>query len=139
MLFAEYTDDVVASQSICAIKSRKDSLWSLATELWGAFTSSDPKTHPLFKDVPELNEEGIANILSFYETSKSHFQNLLAQDTKNRVNIPSQASQTSQTSVIQQEKDILDGLFESEELSEAKSQYILETTGSERLQGDFTI
>ncbi|CAG8487511.1 2169_t:CDS:2 [Scutellospora calospora] len=79
-LIAEYTDDVVASQSVCAIESRKDSLWSLASKLWDAFNHPDPKTHPLFKGVPELNEEGIVNILSFYEIGKSRLQKILDQD-----------------------------------------------------------
>ncbi|CAG8544487.1 6181_t:CDS:2, partial [Scutellospora calospora] len=143
MLLAEYTNDVAESQSIRAIKSRKDLLWSLATKLWDAFNYPDPKTHPLFKGVPELNKEGIANILSFYETGKSRFQEILAQDvykTEPRIttgcrgcNIKSYTyaqltekkkkmnnqvdDHPSQTSTIQQmEKAILDQLFESEEL-----------------------
>jgi hypothetical protein len=80
MLISEYTDDVAASQSVRAIKSRKDSLWSLAAKLLDAFNNPDPSTHPLFKGVPELNEEGIAKILSLYETGKSRFQKILDQD-----------------------------------------------------------
>ncbi|RHZ69143.1 hypothetical protein Glove_290g67 [Diversispora epigaea] len=80
MLLAEYTDDVATSQNVRAIKSRKDSLWSLAEKLSDAFNYPDPTTHPLFKGVPELSDVGIANILSLYESGKSRFQKILAQD-----------------------------------------------------------
>ncbi|RHZ80869.1 hypothetical protein Glove_131g84 [Diversispora epigaea] len=80
MLLAEYIDDVAASQNVRAIKSRKDSLWSLAEKLSNAFNHPDSTTYHLFKGVPELNDEGIADILSFYETGKSRFQKILAQD-----------------------------------------------------------
>ena len=80
MLLAEYTDDVVASQNARAIKSRKDSLWSLVTKLLSAFDHPNPATHYLFENAPEINEKGIKNILSFYESGKSRFQQILLQD-----------------------------------------------------------
>ncbi|CAG8702569.1 10547_t:CDS:1, partial [Ambispora gerdemannii] len=73
MLLAEYTDDVAVSQSARTIKSRKDSLWSLATKLSSAFDYPDPMTHYLFKDAPEICEKGIEDILSFYEHGESRF------------------------------------------------------------------
>ncbi|CAG8693279.1 4213_t:CDS:1, partial [Ambispora gerdemannii] len=75
-----YTDDVAVSQSARAIKSRKDSLWSLATKLSSAFDHSDPMTHYLFKDAPEICEKSIEDILSFYEHGESRFQQILMQD-----------------------------------------------------------
>ncbi|CAG8453510.1 10786_t:CDS:1 [Racocetra fulgida] len=80
MLLAEYIDDVVVSQNVCAIKSCKDSLWLLATELLSAFDYPDPTTHFMFEDAPEISEDGIKNILSFYEFGKSCFQQVLAED-----------------------------------------------------------
>ncbi|CAG8724626.1 2391_t:CDS:2, partial [Gigaspora rosea] len=76
----QYIDDVVISQNSRAIKSRKDSLWSLATKLLSAFDHPDPTTHFLFEDAPEISKKGIENILSFYETGTSRFQRVLAQD-----------------------------------------------------------
>ena len=90
MLLAEYTDDVATSQNVRAIKSRKDSLWSLAEKLLDAFNYLDPTTLLLFKGVPELNDEGVANILSFYKIGKSRFQKILAQDiykTESRITV----------------------------------------------------
>ncbi|CAG8577163.1 1512_t:CDS:1 [Cetraspora pellucida] len=80
MLLAEYINDIVLIQNDHAIKSRKDSLWSLVTELSSAFNSSCPTTHFLFKDAPEISEAGIENILSFYESGKLQFKQILAQD-----------------------------------------------------------
>ena len=74
MLFAEYTDNVVISQNARAIKSRKDSLWSLVTKLLSAFDHPNSAIHYLFENVPEVNEKGINNILFFYEFGKSRFQ-----------------------------------------------------------------
>jgi len=36
--------------------------------------------HYLFENAPEINKKGIKNILSFYESGKSHFQQILMQD-----------------------------------------------------------
>ncbi|CAG8591714.1 17680_t:CDS:1, partial [Racocetra fulgida] len=80
MLLAEYINDVVISQNVRAIKLRKDSLWFLATELLSAFDYPDSTTHFIFEDVPEISEDGIKNILSFYESGKSRFQQVLAED-----------------------------------------------------------
>ncbi|CAG8624904.1 3434_t:CDS:1, partial [Racocetra fulgida] len=80
MLLAEYTNDIVASQSDRAVKSRKDSLWSLVTKLLSAFNHSNPATYYLFEDAPEISENGIKNILSFYEMGKLRFQKVLDQD-----------------------------------------------------------
>ncbi|CAG8448702.1 1590_t:CDS:2 [Scutellospora calospora] len=80
MLLAEYVDDIVVSQSVRAVKSRKDSLWSLATKLLSAFDDPNLATHFLFKDAPEISKNGIENILSFYETGTSRFQQVLVQD-----------------------------------------------------------
>ncbi|CAG8590705.1 16645_t:CDS:2 [Gigaspora rosea] len=80
ILLAEYIDNVVMSQNIRAVKSRKDSLWSLVEKLLSAFNHPNPSEHYLFEDMPEISEEGIKNILSFYETGKSRFQEVLAQD-----------------------------------------------------------
>ena len=73
MLFAEYTDDIVVSQNARAIKSWKDSLWSLVEKLSSAFDHSNPTMYHLFENAPEINEKGIKYILSFYESGKSHF------------------------------------------------------------------
>ncbi|CAG8802087.1 17414_t:CDS:2, partial [Racocetra fulgida] len=56
MLLAEYVDDIVLSQN------------------------SHPTTHHLFEEAPEINEESVKNILSFYETGKLRFQEVLAED-----------------------------------------------------------
>ncbi|CAG8619588.1 14737_t:CDS:2, partial [Racocetra fulgida] len=80
MLLAEYTDDIVVSQNAYAIKSRKNSLWSLATKLLSAFDHSNSTTHYLFEDAPEISKNEIKNILALYKRGKSHFQQLLAQD-----------------------------------------------------------
>ncbi|CAG8740819.1 12098_t:CDS:2, partial [Gigaspora rosea] len=83
-------DNIVACQSNRAIKSHKDSLWSLVTKLLSAFNDPNPATHYLFKDALEINENGINinKILSFYKTGKSRFEKVLAQDvykTESRV------------------------------------------------------
>ncbi|CAG8677795.1 1832_t:CDS:2, partial [Ambispora gerdemannii] len=62
------------------IKSRKDSLWSLVAKLSSAFGEPNPATHYLFGNAPEISENGIKNILSFYESGKLHFQQILTQD-----------------------------------------------------------
>ncbi|CAG8817130.1 14842_t:CDS:1, partial [Racocetra fulgida] len=80
MLLAKYVDDVVMSQNTRAIKSRKDSLWSLVEKLTFVFNHPNPTEHYLFENVPEINEEGIKNILSFYETGKLRFQEVLEED-----------------------------------------------------------
>lgn len=67
----------MASQN--AIKSRKDSLWSLVAKLSSAFGDPNPATHYLFKNAPEISENGIKNI-SFYESGKLRFQQILTQD-----------------------------------------------------------
>ncbi|CAG8456101.1 4877_t:CDS:2, partial [Cetraspora pellucida] len=130
-------------------------LWSLASKLWDAFNHPDPKTHPLFKGVPELNEEGFENILSFYEIGKSCLQKIFDQDvyiiepwSTNKCymcNINSytytqlkdkkdkekktnnRVDSLPQASIIQEKakKAILDQLFESEELSEATISNVL--------------
>jgi len=73
ILLAEYTDDIVASQNACAIKSWKDSLWSLVKKLSSAFDHPNSATHYLFENASEINKKGIKNILSFYESDKSRF------------------------------------------------------------------
>ncbi|CAG8749186.1 2962_t:CDS:2 [Cetraspora pellucida] len=80
MLLAEYVDDVVMSQNTHAIKSRKDSLWSLVETLTFVFNHPNPTEHYLFENIPEINEEGIRKILSFYETGKLRFQEVLEED-----------------------------------------------------------
>jgi hypothetical protein len=80
MLLAEYIDDIVVSQNAHVIKSHKDSLWSLVTKLSSAFEHPNPAAHYLFESTPEISENGIKNILSFYESGKSCFQQILAQD-----------------------------------------------------------
>ncbi|KAF0333074.1 hypothetical protein F8M41_017063 [Gigaspora margarita] len=79
-LLAEYVDDVVMSQNIHTIKSRKYSLWLLVANLLSAFNNPNPMTNDLFKNASEINQEGIENILLFYETDKLCFQEVLAQD-----------------------------------------------------------
>ncbi|CAG8758905.1 22559_t:CDS:2, partial [Gigaspora rosea] len=99
MLLAVYTDDVVAN----------------------------PKMHPLFKDIPELNEEGIANILSFYETASQTSQTLAIQQStasqpqQEPLPIETDLPRRTRCTTTKLEKDIFDELFESEDLSEAKS------------------
>ncbi|CAG8687790.1 470_t:CDS:2, partial [Ambispora gerdemannii] len=66
MLLVEYIDDIVASQNAHVIKSCKDSLWSLVAKLSSAFGEPNPATHYLFRNAPEISENGIKNILSFY-------------------------------------------------------------------------
>ncbi|CAG8500985.1 3602_t:CDS:2 [Scutellospora calospora] len=80
ILLAEYVDNVVMSQNFHVIKSRKDSLWSLVAKLSSAFNHLNPTAHYLFEDASKISEEGIKNILSFYETGKSRFEEILAQD-----------------------------------------------------------
>ncbi|CAG8753362.1 19873_t:CDS:2, partial [Cetraspora pellucida] len=80
MLLAEYINNVVISQNVCAIKLRKDLLWFLATELLSVFNYPNPTIHFIFEDVPKTSEDGIKNILSFYESRKSCFQQVLAED-----------------------------------------------------------
>ncbi|CAG8738329.1 23232_t:CDS:10 [Cetraspora pellucida] len=54
MLLTEYIDNIVTSQSDHAIKSRKDSLWSLVIKLLFAFNYLNQATHYLFEDAPEI-------------------------------------------------------------------------------------
>ncbi|CAG8556962.1 4090_t:CDS:1, partial [Racocetra fulgida] len=80
MLLAEYIDNIVIDQNAHAIKLYKDSLWSLIANLSFAFDYSNSTTYHLFENAPEIIEEGIKNILSFYETGKLHFQEVLEED-----------------------------------------------------------
>ncbi len=80
MLLAKYTDDVIMSQNARAIKSCKDSLQFLVMKLLSAFDHPNPATYYLFENAPEVNEKGINNILSFYESGKLRFQQILMQD-----------------------------------------------------------
>ncbi|CAG8802498.1 6717_t:CDS:1, partial [Gigaspora rosea] len=52
----------------------------LVANLLSAFNNPNPITNNLFKNVPEINQEGIENILLFYETGKLHFQKVLTED-----------------------------------------------------------
>ncbi|CAI2199979.1 9811_t:CDS:1, partial [Funneliformis geosporum] len=45
-----------------------------------AFDHSNFATYYLFENVPEINKKGINNILSFYESDKSHFEQVLLQN-----------------------------------------------------------
>jgi len=81
-LLSEYAGDVVVNQSDRAVKSRKDLLWSLVANLSSAFEHSNPETHFLFEDVPEINENGIENILTCYGSGKLCFEQILAQDVR---------------------------------------------------------
>ncbi|CAG8671288.1 11789_t:CDS:2, partial [Ambispora gerdemannii] len=80
MLLAEYTDDIVTSQNAHVIKSCKDLLWSLVAKLSSTFGEPNPATHYLFGNAPKISENGIKNILSFYESEKLRFQQILTQD-----------------------------------------------------------
>ena len=82
MLLSEYAGDIVVNQSDRAVKSRKDLLWSLIANLSSAFGHSTSETHFLFEDVPEINNDGIKNILSCYESGKLRFEQILAQDVR---------------------------------------------------------
>jgi len=60
----------------------------LVTKLLSAFDHPNPAIHYLFENAPEVNEKGINNIFFFYESGKSHFQQILIQDvykTESRV------------------------------------------------------
>jgi len=52
----------------------------LVTKLLSAFDHPNPATYYLFENAPEVNEKGINNILSFYESGKLRFQQILMQD-----------------------------------------------------------
>ncbi|CAG8597081.1 598_t:CDS:2, partial [Cetraspora pellucida] len=109
MLLAEYTDDIVTSQSDCAIKSRKDSLWFLVTKLLSAFNHPNPATHYLFEDAPEISENGINNILSFYEIELIVQQGTSALPSE--ISLPKQTRRTT----TEAEKGILAQLLDHEE------------------------
>ncbi|CAG8506459.1 821_t:CDS:2 [Scutellospora calospora] len=53
---------------------------SLVEKLTFVFNHPNSTEHYLFENVLEINEEGIRNILSFYETSKLYFQEVLEED-----------------------------------------------------------
>ncbi|CAG8676257.1 7152_t:CDS:1, partial [Ambispora gerdemannii] len=75
-----YTDNIVTSQNAHVIKSHKDSLWSLVAKLSSTFGEPNSATHYLFGNASEISENGIKNILSFYESEKLHFQQILTQN-----------------------------------------------------------
>ncbi|CAG8729352.1 9412_t:CDS:2, partial [Funneliformis mosseae] len=88
-------------------------------KLSSAFDHSNSIMHHLFENALEINEKGIKNILSFYESGKSYFQQILMQDiykTESQILL----SDTSHLRKIchittNAEKAILDQLFEFEE------------------------
>ncbi|CAG8790173.1 4298_t:CDS:2, partial [Gigaspora rosea] len=102
ILLAEYIDDAVMGQNSRAIKSRKDSLWSLVANLSAAFNHPNPATHYLFKDAPEISKDGIENILCFYETGKLCFQEIesMKKQKRNQVSNPIQESNVQQQNTL---------------------------------------
>ncbi|CAG8738137.1 5641_t:CDS:2 [Cetraspora pellucida] len=134
MLLSEYIDDIVISQNTRAIKLRKDLLWSLVANLSSTFDYSNPTTHYLFEDVPEFSEEDIENLLSFYETGKLHFQEVLEEDdilisqqTSSPLSSATNSFKHSCHIITEAEKTILAQLFElgdSDTASENKIQKI---------------
>lgn len=79
MLLAEYVGDV-ADESTRTTRTHKDALWLLATKLSSAFEHSDPAIPYLFEGAPEINEKGIENLLSLYESGKLRLKQILKQD-----------------------------------------------------------
>ena len=80
MLLEEYVG-VVADESTRMTRTYKDELWLLVTKLSSTFEHSDP-TVPceLFQNAPEVNERGIEDLLSFYESGRLRFKQVLQQD-----------------------------------------------------------
>ncbi|CAG8708809.1 13187_t:CDS:2, partial [Racocetra fulgida] len=107
MLLAEYTDDIVVSQNAYTIKSRKDSLWFLATKLLSAFDHSNSTTHYLFEDAPEISENRIKDILALYERVQQ------GPSTSEQI-LSSEVSRQHHTTT-EAEKTILAQLWESDE------------------------
>ncbi|CAG8749667.1 19118_t:CDS:2 [Cetraspora pellucida] len=92
------------------IKSHKDSFWSLVANLLSTFDHPNPTTYYLFEDVPEFSKEGIENLLSFYETEKLCFQEMLEEDvykTKCQTSKYNQIDNSIQESIDQQDTLIL--------------------------------
>src|SRR6185369_7314246 len=80
LLISEYLGDIVINREDWAVKSRKESLWKLATELTDAFALSDPATHKLFQDTRETNKEGFQRLFSCYDLGIARLNTILRQD-----------------------------------------------------------
>ena len=80
MLLSEYVGDTALIREEWTVKSRKESLWKLASDLEIAFDLPDPMAHELFKNTKEMNSEGFQCLFSCYSRGIDRLNAILRQD-----------------------------------------------------------